>query len=868
MATAPSNIIYIMLDDADYFDVGFNDVLLSMPDAITPHMDALAAGGTTFSQFYSAGAVCTPTRISVLTGSSPLERGATYAWQMEKEIEQGTSSTSGLSDDVPQLGLSMKDHGFATGHFGKWHVGESRLEYRHEALGFDTYSMHDRLPETDGYSGPIFFETEEGARIEDTDYLDSVHTDELIDFITESAEQGERFFANLWPLTPHTPISIPRDFDNSETNFDLETERGQLLAMMYTMDQNIGRVVSTLEDQGILDETLIVLTSDNGGVRALRNDSAPWKLGKAYLYESGIHVPMVAHWPDAIGAGLVNQSVMTTTDLLPTFLDLLGSDPSDLYTEIDGRSKALAFTENETLEHRAMAWQVWGRQPFSEDPRADKSFALRYDDLKLLKPHGRNELTDPNAYEVYDLIADPTERLNLNVTPREPEFAERLALLLLEERLRVSRIELVPENVSEQQILPFDPRFDIGTKHLTLDFTIEIPQDVSETKTLFALEDTHTLELLEDRSLLWTINGARSEGPLVTTTLQSSALSPDTHRITLSILGSKADRPIIELYVNGTRVDEMDRETVAIRGLWSSDGSITIGDDGVSMSDIRYFNLHFYQDELTLLSEPLPTHLFGKSDADVLAGSSDAEAILGGRGDDTLSGAAGPDEIWGGHGDDVVNGGGGADQVLAANGNDFVEGRNGSDTIDGGNGNDTIDGGGGDDLLTGGDDDDVMNGNDGNDIAYGGRGDDTLLGGDGEDDLHGRAGDDILIGQEGRDSLTGGAGADHFRFETVEDSAPGLFDTILDFSASAGDKIDLSAIDADISTAGNQAFSYGGSEDAGPLTRSVGHYWFANENGATFLNANNDLEDDIDFRLRIVDGDVLAAAYGEADMIV
>lgn len=175
----PQNIVYIMLDDADYFDVGYNNNLLSNPDALTPHIDSLRTGGKAFTQFYSASAVCSPTRAAVLTGMMPMRFGMEDVWPQDNTVIPSSAGLSGLPSSIPQLGRLMQAAGFATAHHGKWHVGLSRPIYGHQALGFTDFSYF-RLPEgeaLEGWHGRFSFFADEGVKEVDVDYIDSYFAD-------------------------------------------------------------------------------------------------------------------------------------------------------------------------------------------------------------------------------------------------------------------------------------------------------------------------------------------------------------------------------------------------------------------------------------------------------------------------------------------------------------------------------------------------------------------------------------------------------------------------------------------------------------------------------------------------------------------
>jgi subtilisin-like proprotein convertase family protein len=265
---------------------------------------------------------------------------------------------------------------------------------------------------------------------------------------------------------------------------------------------------------------------------------------------------------------------------------------------------------------------------------------------------------------------------------------------------------------------------------------------------------------------------------------------------------------------------------------------------------------------------------------DIIIGNIGANQLIGMRGDDTLNGYGGNDILDGGDGNDRLNGQNGNDEIHGGSGFDAMIGGAGTDTMTGGSGNDRFNGGGGGDVLFGGLGLDEMLGGGGNDLLSGHRGRDildgqggldTLRGGGGNDMLAGGAGIDRLYGGDGADTLTGGAGVDTFYFSAVSESPLGAFDTVTSFDnpgASAGDLFNLSAIDGNVAADGNQRFDFGGSQGAGALAKGAGFLWFTNDAGDTYLNANNDARADVDFRVLIEDGVVVASAYSANDVIL
>lgn len=691
----PENIIYIMLDDADYLDFGYVSATLSNGDALTPNIDALRAGGMEFSQFYSASAICSPTRASVLTGNSPIQFGAIDAWiQLGSDNVQQFGLNS-LPSSVPQLGSLMQESGRMTGHFGKWHVGTAREEGRHAELGFDDYAYHfGGYRTTDDWSGEFTIVTEDSYAIEDVDYLDERFADEVIEFIDENAGSNDGFYANFWPLSPHAPWTPPRDFDNSITGFDLDTPRGNALAMLYTIDQEIGRIVDALQANGELDDTLIIVTSDNGGKSQVQH-STYHRGSKNTLFEGGIHVPMVAYWEDGIAPGTTNDTVMTTADLLPTFVDLTGGDPTALYADISGRSMADAFTTGATLDHAPIVWQMSGAIAASADPRAELNYAYREGEHKIIKLSGRNDLTDTRAYLLYDVEADPGETQNLRLL--EPELFTHMKREMLQARLIESRLDILPDATNTTVALPVDPRLDVSDKSMTLAFALNIPTNITSDIVLYEKTGSMVLTLQTDGRLRWDITGTEglpedlstlTLSTPITSTLYSDPLATGAHSVVLSVLGYKRDFATLELHVDGVLVDELNGSvgTDPLWVIWSEISGGTIGGEGAEMSDINYFNLKFFDDEwggsINGISDAIgnPFIHIGTSGNDEIIGGVFSETISGGNGADILYGGLGTDRIIGGNGSDILSAGAAQSDVQGAAAAQRLRGQEGNDT--------------------------------------------------------------------------------------------------------------------------------------------------------------------------------------------
>ncbi|WP_119307933.1 polysaccharide lyase family 7 protein [Cohaesibacter haloalkalitolerans] len=234
------------------------------------------------------------------------------------------------------------------------------------------------------------------------------------------------------------------------------------------------------------------------------------------------------------------------------------------------------------------------------------------------------------------------------------------------------------------------------------------------------------------------------------------------------------------------------------------------------------------QDHLNVISgDDANDRLYGTSGDDKISGLDGRDRIIGEDGNDTLLGGNGDDKIFGGSGNDTIYGGNDDDRLFGDDGNDAVYGGQGADKLYGGAGNDALHGDDGNDRLIGDGGNDILDGGAGKDDLRGGAGNDSLWGGDGNDRLFGHAGDDVLVGGKGADTILGSSGADTFVLESIDDSTVDLSgrDLFKDFDISEGDIVDLSAIDANSTVSGNQAFSFIGEDafsgEAGELRTEV-----------------------------------------------
>jgi len=407
--TAPPhrpNIIFIVADDLGYADLGCYGGRAATFGAVSPELDKLAAGGLRFTDGYANSPVCSPTRFALMTGRYQYRlRGAA-----EEPIGSKTagSTTLGLPTDHPTLPSLLGDSGYRTALLGKWHLGfpphfgPLRSGYQEFfgllAGGADYFTHCNSSGKHDLYLNDREHQ-EEGYM---TDLI-SRRAIEFVERMAQGAKAGSPFFLSLHHTAPHWPwetrddADTPAQISNNLFHLDggnIDTYR----RMIHHMDEGIGQLVAALRRHALLDDTLIVFTSDNGGERF--SDNWPLVGGKMDLTEGGIRVPWIAHWPAGIAAGGVSAQHCMTMDWSATMLALAGVAAHPRYP-LDGVSLAPVLRDPSHRFHRPMHWRMKHRG----------QRALRDGDWKYL----RVEDTD----YLFNIPGDARERANQ--AKREPE---------------------------------------------------------------------------------------------------------------------------------------------------------------------------------------------------------------------------------------------------------------------------------------------------------------------------------------------------------------------------------------------------------------------------------------------------------------
>lgn len=424
------NIIMIVLDDYGWSDSS----LYGSGFYETPNMERLAKKGVTFTNSYAGSNLCSPSRGMMLTGRyGPRNGVARLCSENDKAYAEDTNAQEMLNYNYNFDGQSylmqpepsflpsseittaeqLKKAGYTTAHIGKWHLGNPDKGKGPLDQGFDINIGGSKLGQPPSYFSPYNLPNmENGPKGE---YLTDRLTDEAVNFISD--HKDEPFFLNLSHYAVHTPIQAKKELADKYKNKAPwhGQKNADYAAMIESADESIGRVMDIVEELGIAEDTIIVATSDNGGVHYWNvTSNYPLRKGKCFNYEGGIRVPTMISWQGHIEGGQVNDTPIHQVDYFPTFSELAGVElPDDRI--IDGKSLVPLLIENKELEERSLFWY---NPHFNPDigaamEMAVPTAAILQGKYKLIKNYAPPVYTDGSEYELYDLDADISELNNL-----------------------------------------------------------------------------------------------------------------------------------------------------------------------------------------------------------------------------------------------------------------------------------------------------------------------------------------------------------------------------------------------------------------------------------------------------------------------
>ena len=432
------NIILVMTDDQGWFDTGFN----GNTELKTPNIDQLAAEGIILDRFYSASAVCSPTRASLITGRNPLR------------IEIPTANSGHIKEEEITIAEILKEHGYATGHFGKWHLGTLTKETldanrggkKENDIHFSIPSQHGydeffcseaKVPTYDPMLIPTSFEEGESKKsgwnsIEPDEKSESYGTaywigseksdttnlkgddsriimDRVIPFIEKSVVNKKPFFTTVWIHTPHLPLVADPAHREQYSKMDLQKQN--YYGAITAMDEQMGRLWAKLGELNIQKETIIMFCSDNGPENKTPGSTGPFRGRKRSLYEGGLRVPAFAIWKGHLDGGQRLYFPSVTSDYLPTILDIL----------------KLEYPDNRPVDGETIWPLLTGEKKKREKPIG---FLFRQQISWVDNKYKLISVDNGESFELYNLINDRAEKEN--IVHKEPGIATKMKRDLFE----------------------------------------------------------------------------------------------------------------------------------------------------------------------------------------------------------------------------------------------------------------------------------------------------------------------------------------------------------------------------------------------------------------------------------------------------
>ena len=419
---APPNIVFVLTDD-----LGFEDLSSYGSKIInTPNLDKLASEGALLNSYYSPQAVCSASRASILTGS--------YANRIGFSGALGPNSKKGINPNELLISEMLKDKGYKTAAYGKWHLGDNKkfLPTRHGFDDFygilysnDMWPFHAEYP--DSYPDLMLYDKETPIKVlEDQSNLTKDLTTKSVEFIEKN--KNNPFFLYLAHPQPHVPLFASSDFKG-------KSENGLYTDVIQEIDHSVGAIMKALKDNNLEDNTIVVFTSDNGpwlsyGEHA--GSTGIYKEGKGTTWEGGQRVPCIVWYPNEIKPNTVISAPLMGIDWLPTFASVTNSKLSE--NKIDGKNIwEVLINKTDKSPHEALFFYY----------HVNSLHAVRYGDWKMYFPHryrtlngrkGRND-GSPIKYqyvnlekmELYNLVEDPSE--TKNIFDQQPEIAKKIEKL-------------------------------------------------------------------------------------------------------------------------------------------------------------------------------------------------------------------------------------------------------------------------------------------------------------------------------------------------------------------------------------------------------------------------------------------------------
>ena len=418
------NIIYVMTDDQGYGDIAAHGNAIIR----TPHLDRLHAQSVRLTEFH-ASPTCSPTRAALMTGRHEFRSGVTHTLHERERL--GLTATT-----LPEL---LKPAGYATGIFGKWHLGDEDA-YQPGRRGFDRVFIHggggigQTFPGSCGDApGNSYFNPairSDGTFVKTKGYCTDVFFDAALEWIDTCRKSGTPFFCYVTPNAPHGPLDCPPGSDTpylakleaAGIKPDQRADIARFYGMIENIDTNIGRLLVKLDEWGLANDTLVVFTTDNGTATGARVFNAGMRGMKGTAYRGGTRVPSLWRWPGTLPAGIDVPAVTAHIDVLPTLCEFSGvAIPPEVAAKVEGRSLVPLLRDAKApWQDRPLFTHLgrWDRGKMAET--AYRQCRVREGKWSLV-----NVKNTPNTWELYDVSADPGEQNDL--AKQHPNVVSHLA---------------------------------------------------------------------------------------------------------------------------------------------------------------------------------------------------------------------------------------------------------------------------------------------------------------------------------------------------------------------------------------------------------------------------------------------------------
>lgn len=416
------NIVVFLIDDMGWGDLGcYGDTVHE-----TPNIDQLARDGVRFTNAYAGAPVCSPSRAAILTGQAPARLHLTQwipgTFYPHKKLLEAPTPLH-LDRNAPTIAERLKKAGYRTAAIGKWHLGGEG--FLPEDFGFDVNIAGDNHGNPKSYFGPYDFHNLTGYTKQD--YLTDVLTDKMDAFVQEASGKGP-FFLYMAEYAVHMPLQAKLAMIEKyrRKNGGKNEPDPVYAAMIESTDIALGSLRKVLQRAGVADNTIILLTSDNGGVgfqgRNLHRiaDNGGLRAGKGYLYEGGIREPLLVHWPGVTKPNTVCDVPVSGLDFMPTVLRMAGAGPA--LEPCDGLDLTTLLQGGSAPQRDTLYWHY----PHYSDQGGTPGGAIREGDWKLI------EFFEDDHMELYNLALDPGEQYNF-----ASSFADKA--FVLREKLRAWR---------------------------------------------------------------------------------------------------------------------------------------------------------------------------------------------------------------------------------------------------------------------------------------------------------------------------------------------------------------------------------------------------------------------------------------------